>query len=370
MSYPAPNYTQVPNILLDDHIKKMAEAELRVVLVIVRETFGWHRKQHKISLTQLCQATGLSRQGVLNGIESGINRGIITRTPQGQGYLYELNISSEKLVNQVDQSASASQPSRPVASQPSRPVLVNQVDGLPPTLKKDLKKEDLKKEWVEEDHPPIGNSPAPTTPQPAPAPLATPMIALAEKVAEAESFDGPKAAVKAATVKAKPAKPKAEPLIYDPRKLIGGYIPAGKGETAIEVYFERYSPAKYTLNKPQQDDIQRVVTDLDVWRNAVGEWSLAGHKATDIGGMLDWYRFPERLPSNRFKPGTTYANGTQRVPAKPATATPATPTAVRRRQFREWLLSNYHTDQPKAVANKTTQELEHEFNEWYERQTS
>lgn len=60
---------------------------------------------------------------------------------------------------------------------------------------------------------------------------------------------------------------------------------------------------------------------------------------------------------------TTYANGA----AKPA-ATPATPTAARRRQFREWLLSNYHTDQPKAVPNKSLQELESEFNEWSQRQ--
>ncbi len=216
----------------------------------------------------------------------------------------------------------------------------------------------------ESPDPPIGNSPAQTTPQPAPALSVAPTIALAEKVAEATSYDPP--AKTGAPSKAKPAKPKAEPLIYDPRKLVEGYIPAGKGATAIEVYFERYSPSTYKLTKPQQDDIKRVVTDLDVWRNAVTEWSLSGSRATDIGGMLDWYRFPERLPSNRFKPGTrptTYANGA----TKPASA-PATPTAARRRQFREWLLSNYHTDQPKAVPNKTTQELENEFNEWSQRQ--
>ena len=92
-----PNYTQIPNIILDDVIKDMGEAELKVFLAIARKTFGWHKKKDKLSLTQLQELTGLSRQGVINGIEDGIKRGTIKKIPSGQSFFYQL------LVNEVDQ---------------------------------------------------------------------------------------------------------------------------------------------------------------------------------------------------------------------------------------------------------------------------
>ena len=125
----SPNYTQIPNVLLDEIMQEMTEAELRVCLAIMRNTFGWQRQSHKMSLSYLQQATGLSRQGVLNGIESGINRGIICKESDGASYRYSLTISEyqstkwtsqrNRLVNEVDH-----------ASQRSRPLLVNEVDQL------------------------------------------------------------------------------------------------------------------------------------------------------------------------------------------------------------------------------------------------
>ncbi|MEZ4581563.1 MAG: hypothetical protein R3A10_07990 [Caldilineaceae bacterium] len=47
----------------DDMISEMGEAELRVALVIMRETFGWHRESKQMSLSYLQQATGMSRPG-------------------------------------------------------------------------------------------------------------------------------------------------------------------------------------------------------------------------------------------------------------------------------------------------------------------
>lgn len=123
MSYPAPNFTQIPNLLLEDHIKAMTEAEMRVALAIARKTFGWHKRQDKLSLSQLMDLTGMSRQGVINGIEAGIARGIIRREQCGQSFLYELVIL-DKPVNEVDQCKDAK------TSQRSRPALVNEVDQL------------------------------------------------------------------------------------------------------------------------------------------------------------------------------------------------------------------------------------------------
>ena len=139
-SIPAPNYTQVPNIILDSMMMDMGEAEFKIVMAIVRNTFGWHKKRKRMSLTYIMKATGMSKQGVLNGIEQAIERGIVSRRKDGQSYQYEIVISEsnkssveslvakeseDKLVNEVDQlENTASQRSRPV----SGVQLVNEVD--------------------------------------------------------------------------------------------------------------------------------------------------------------------------------------------------------------------------------------------------
>ena len=142
MSYPTPNYTQIPNTLLDEHLSKMKEAELRVTLAIARQTLGWHKKEDKISLSQLVKLTGLTRQGVANGISDALERGVIKRESSGQGFVYRLSVDSEsnELVNVVDQSSKNT-------SQRSRPELVNVVDQLAPKLVNvvDTQKKDINK---------------------------------------------------------------------------------------------------------------------------------------------------------------------------------------------------------------------------------
>lgn len=63
-----PNYTQTPNILFDEIMRDLNGAELKVILAVIRKTFGWHKERDRISLTQLEEMTGLSRQGILNAI--------------------------------------------------------------------------------------------------------------------------------------------------------------------------------------------------------------------------------------------------------------------------------------------------------------
>ncbi len=130
MTVPAPNYTQTPNVVYDA-LPLMAEAEMRVTLTICRETFGWHQRSAKLSLTDLEQLTGLSRQGVLNGIEAGMERGLIGRSAEGNGFVYFIIVAADPalasqpsgLVNEVDQSTSLTR-----GSQRSRPKVVNEVD--------------------------------------------------------------------------------------------------------------------------------------------------------------------------------------------------------------------------------------------------
>ena len=119
----------------------MGIAELKVVMLVARKTFGWQKEDDKISLSQMEDATGLSRQGVIDGVNAAIERGVLCRVQVGQGFLYHLNIDenvtsqASRLVKPVDQSSELTS-----ASLLSRPELVNSVD----TQKKDIKEIEIK----------------------------------------------------------------------------------------------------------------------------------------------------------------------------------------------------------------------------------
>jgi phage replication O-like protein O len=97
MSVPPPNYTQLPNVLLDA-MCELSDAELRVALAICRKTFGWHKERDTLSLSQLEQVTGRSRPSTIAGVNGLIERGWIERTPAtkrgGKTYVYRLCVEA------------------------------------------------------------------------------------------------------------------------------------------------------------------------------------------------------------------------------------------------------------------------------------
>lgn len=72
-----PNTTPVPNVLFDHYIKALHLAELKVLLVIIRQTLGWSDKKAVygrkewdwISSGQLQLKTGSSRRSISSAIE-------------------------------------------------------------------------------------------------------------------------------------------------------------------------------------------------------------------------------------------------------------------------------------------------------------
>ena len=83
--FPEPNYTQTPNGFFE-MIPDMLDSELRVTLVMIRQTFGFHREQFKMGIKKLEEATGMSRNAVKDGAEAAEKRGTFRRTnPDEQG---------------------------------------------------------------------------------------------------------------------------------------------------------------------------------------------------------------------------------------------------------------------------------------------
>ena len=124
----APNYTQVPNQLLGhwndagDYIlgqmTDMGEAELKVALVLCRLTFGFHRDGAAASISWLEKATGMSRQGVLNGIGALIDRGLFIKgkAKDGRNLWVKVLGGSQRgrpeVVNVVDQTSQRGRPNK------------------------------------------------------------------------------------------------------------------------------------------------------------------------------------------------------------------------------------------------------------------
>ena len=94
--FQSPNHTQVPNDLFDA-MGDMKETELKVVMALVRLTLGYHRTRVRKSLSKLEDMTGLSRQGVIDGANAAIERGIVTKTVDGGVTVWEI------VVNEIDQ---------------------------------------------------------------------------------------------------------------------------------------------------------------------------------------------------------------------------------------------------------------------------
>jgi len=83
MRIAAPNYTQTPNTFFDDIAKTLKEGELRVLLVIMRQTFGWRKEWDYISISQLMRKTGMERMAVLRSLKGLIEKKIVIKRKLG-----------------------------------------------------------------------------------------------------------------------------------------------------------------------------------------------------------------------------------------------------------------------------------------------
>jgi hypothetical protein len=89
--YASPNYTPVPDQLFDEQLPDLSGAELKVLLYIMRRTFGFKKDRDTISLSQMLhgivtrdgrvldRGTGLSKDSAVRALRSLATKGIILR---------------------------------------------------------------------------------------------------------------------------------------------------------------------------------------------------------------------------------------------------------------------------------------------------
>lgn len=64
MNLPLPNYTQVPNYIIDEWMAKLTHAEFKVIMLILRYTVGYHRREASISYGHFEEKCGVSKKWV------------------------------------------------------------------------------------------------------------------------------------------------------------------------------------------------------------------------------------------------------------------------------------------------------------------
>ncbi len=87
--FSSPNTTSVPDDFFDVLAPHLAESELRVLIYIIRRTFGFKKESDTISLKQMVEGirtrdgrvldrgTGMSKPGVTKGIKGLVAKGVI-----------------------------------------------------------------------------------------------------------------------------------------------------------------------------------------------------------------------------------------------------------------------------------------------------
>lgn len=78
--------TQTPNIIFDTYLSQLSFSELKILLYIVRQTYGWktkngkRKKRDRITYGQFQSKTGLSRRIISQTIQSLITKHLISAT--------------------------------------------------------------------------------------------------------------------------------------------------------------------------------------------------------------------------------------------------------------------------------------------------
>lgn len=78
--------TAVPNAVFDDFLSELKLAELKILLVIIRQTLGWEDRQNEngrkqrdwISSSQMLKKTGCSERAISSAIESLTKKNLIS----------------------------------------------------------------------------------------------------------------------------------------------------------------------------------------------------------------------------------------------------------------------------------------------------
>lgn len=146
--FAAPFYTQVPDAVFDELLPVLSGAELKVLMYIIRRTFGFKKNRDNISLSQMASGiktrdghvidggTGLGKSSVIRALTTLEEKNIVLRTRRTtsksgfEATTYALNVQ-DKPEKRVGKSA-VKTPDRPLSQNETSPPLSQDDTSLVP----------------------------------------------------------------------------------------------------------------------------------------------------------------------------------------------------------------------------------------------
>ena len=99
-------FIPIPNSIFDKHMKELKPTEFLVLCAIIRKTWGWRKKEDRISVSQICAATNLSNRTIIDCLKVLEEKKIIsTKKRHNRTTKIRLNLdkTSEKFSPQTNQ---------------------------------------------------------------------------------------------------------------------------------------------------------------------------------------------------------------------------------------------------------------------------
>lgn len=276
MTIKPPNYTQIPNELLDK-MADMSPAEFKVLMAICRKTFGWQKSHDVISLTQLERMTGLSRSAVHQAITAGIERGMLEQTKvTKQTFSYRLLVASDYQSTQTTSNGNGSEPV---------------VSGY---------------QLVASDY----QSPEPTSSLSGPVPVASGYLQLvaSDYTQKKELTELKKLKENGGSARARDATPTLflvpDADLADEERAVSE-TPRGVPE-AVAIWEQVFAGRK--MPPAQVAAIVPVISDFQHWREVCQQWRDQGYRPLNISGLVDNYRKRDEPPRSvsPFRPSRGY----------------------------------------------------------------
>lgn len=102
VSLPIPNYTQVPNFIIDEKMSELSPSEFKVIMLILRYTAGFHRRSASISFSHFEKKCNVSKKWTIECCKKLESFGWI-KVIHGDGMtsnIYEICMESEVMNNE------------------------------------------------------------------------------------------------------------------------------------------------------------------------------------------------------------------------------------------------------------------------------
>lgn len=119
-------FTCIPNFFIDKIMKELTELELKIMLVLMRKIYGWHKQVDRISISQFEEILGSNRKNLCSAIKSLVEKGLIHKSVEGNPglqvtyyYIKQKAVKDDEPIDPTPKKPSPPPPSEPLAPPPS-----------------------------------------------------------------------------------------------------------------------------------------------------------------------------------------------------------------------------------------------------------